>query len=294
METYHLETKRLGNWLCRHSLVIGIVLMFLLTWPIDLANAGVLPFQVPFAVYILLGWGFILASLIMTGSTLGKGAVIALLKRFLLWRVRWQWYLVAFLFYPALFGFAVLLNAAFTQTPIDFSTVMANQIFGTPASLPVFILPFFVFDALANGEEMGWRGYVLPRLQAKHSALVSSLILGAVWGLWHLPKYLAPGDRGSFALGMVKVLADAILYTWLYNSTKGSLLLTTVFHASGNTAGVFLPMANTASGSNMGALAFAIALESIAVIAVTGIAGPARLSRTEPKQVQELQNRRDR
>ena len=287
METYRLETRRLGNLLCQHSLVIGIALMFLLTWPIDLANAGVLPFQVPFAVYILLGWGFIFASLIMTGLTLGKGAVIALLKRFLLWRVGWKWYLVAFLFYPALFGSAVLLNAAFTQTPIDFSTVMANQIFGTPARLPAFILPFFVFDALANGEEIGWRGYVLPRLQAKHSALASSLILGALWGLWHLPKYLAPGDKGSFALGMVKVLADAILYTWIYNSTKGSLLLTTILHASGNTAGVFLPMANTASGSNMGALVIAVALESIAAIAVTGIAGPARLSRTEPKQVQE-------
>jgi membrane protease YdiL (CAAX protease family) len=212
VETYRLETRRPGNLLCRHSLVIGITLMFLLTWPIDLANAGVLPVQVPFAVSILLGWGFILASLIMTGSTLGKGAVIALLKRFLLWRVGWQWYLVAFLFYPAFYGFAVLLNAAFTQTPIDFSTVMASRIFGTPASLPVFILPFFVFDALTNGEEMGWRGYVLPRLQAKHSALVSSLILGAVWGLWHLPKYLAPGDRGHFALGTVKVLVDAIEY----------------------------------------------------------------------------------
>jgi membrane protease YdiL (CAAX protease family) len=287
METHRLET-RLGNLLRRHSLVIGIALMFLLTWPIDLANAGVLPFQVPFAVYILLGWGFILASLIMTGLTLGKGAVIALLKRFLLWRVGWMWYLVALLFYPALYGSAVLLNAAFTQTPVDFSTVMANQIFGTPANLAAFILPFFVFDALTNGEEMGWRGYVLPRLQAKHSALVSSLILGAVWGLWHLPKYLGPGDRGSFALGTVKILADAILYTWLYNGTKGSLLLAAILHASGNTAGVFLPMANTASGSNAGVLAIAVALEIIAVIAVTRIAGPARLSRTEPKQIQEL------
>ena len=286
METHRFET-RLGNLLRRHSLVIGIALMFLLTWPIDLANAGLMPFQVPFAVYILLGWGFILASLIMTGLTLGKGAVIALLKRFLLWRVGWKWYLVALLFYPALYGSAVMLNAAFTQRPIDFSTVMANQIFGTPANLAAFILPFFVFDALTNGEEMGWRGYVLPRLQAKHSALVSSLILGAVWGLWHLPKYLGPGDRGSFALSMVKVLVDAILYTWIYNSTKGSLLLTTILHASGNTAGVFLPIANTASGSNVGAWVIAVALEIVAAIAVTGIAGPARLSRTEPKQVQE-------
>ena len=279
--------KALRSILKRHSLVIGIIMMFLLTWPIDLANAGLMPFQVPFAVYILLGWGFILASLIMTGLTLGKGAVIALLKRFLLWRVGWNWYLVALLFYPALYGSAVLLNAAFTQRPIDFSTVMANQIFGTPANLAAFVLPFFVFDALTNGEEMGWRGYVLPRLQARHSALLSSLILGAIWGLWHLPKYLGPGDRGSFALGMVRTLAGAILYTWLYNSTRGSLLLTTILHASSNTAAVFLPMANTASGSNVGASAIAVVLEIVAAIAVTGVAGPARLSSSEPKQVQQ-------
>ena len=71
------------DFLKRHSLVIGIALMFLYTWTIDLSNSGVLPFQFPFAVYITLGWGFIFASLLMTGLTLGKGAVIALLKRYL-------------------------------------------------------------------------------------------------------------------------------------------------------------------------------------------------------------------
>ena len=162
---------------------------------------------------------------------------LAVVKRFLIWRVGWKWYLAAFLLYPAIFVSAVLLNAAFTQTPMDFSTVAAHRIFGASASLPMFILPFFIFDALTNGEEMGWRGYVLPRLQAKHSALVSSLILGVVWGFWHLPKYLAPGNTGSFALGMVKILADAVLYTWLYNNTKGSLLLVTFLHAAGNTGG---------------------------------------------------------
>src|SRR5688500_4205165 len=113
-------------FLKRHSLVIGIILMFLLTWPIDLANSGVIPLRVPFAVYILLGWGFILASLAMTGLTHGKEGVIALLKRFLIWRVGWKWYVVAFLLYPGIFVSAVLLNAALSQTPIDFSTVFAH------------------------------------------------------------------------------------------------------------------------------------------------------------------------
>lgn len=99
------------EFLKRHSLVIGILLMFLLTWPIDLANSGILPVPVPFVVGLLLGWGFVFASLIMTGLTLGKDGVVALLKRFLIWRVNWKWYLVAFLLFPAMQFASMLLTA---------------------------------------------------------------------------------------------------------------------------------------------------------------------------------------
>ena len=127
------------SFLKRHSLIIGILLMFLLTWPIDLANAGVLPFQVPFAIYIFLGWGFIFAALIMTGLTLGKEGVSALLKRYLIWRVDWKWYLVAFFLIPAVNYLAILLNAMMTKTSIDFSNVLAYEIFGPSANLLLLI-----------------------------------------------------------------------------------------------------------------------------------------------------------
>ena len=153
------------QFLKRNSLFAGIVLMFLMTWPIDLANSGVLPIQVPFAVYILLGWGFIFASLIMTGLTLGRIAVINLLKRFLIWRVNPAWYLVALLLFPIISIVAVFLAAGLSGSPVDFSTIFAYKIFGPSANLPLLILPFLLFDAVTNGEEMGWRGYVLPRLQ---------------------------------------------------------------------------------------------------------------------------------
>lgn len=277
--------KTLRNYLNRHSLVIGIILMFLLTWPIDLANAGLMPFQVPFGVYILLGWGFIFASLIMTGLTMGRDAVIELLKRFLKWRVGWKWYLAAFLLFPAISISAVILNAALTQSTAEFSTVKAYEIFGASAKLPILILPFFIFDAITNGEEMGWRGYVLPRLQAKHSALISSLIIGIVWGFWHIPKFLTPGHTGSFAWFMVQKLAEAILYSWLYNNTKGSLLLVTLFHASDNTSAVFLPIANTTSGSNLNTLIIGIVLLVLVAAVITIAQGAEHLSRTKSKQV---------
>ena len=269
----------------RHSLVVGVVLMFALTWPIDLSNSGVLPFQVPFALAILVGYGIFFAALIMTALTLGKGGVIALLKRFLIWRVGGKWYLVAFLLVPSLNLLGVVLNAALSSQPIDFSTVLAYKIFGSSANLVILILPYLLFDAVTNGEEMGWRGYVLPRLQAKHSALASSLILGVIWGLWHLPTFMAPGTTGSFALVVVDTVAKAVFLTWLYNNAQGSLLLTTLAHASWNTAGMFLPMANTVSGENIGASVIALLLLVVTVIVITLKEEPARLSRTQPMQV---------
>lgn len=274
------------NFLRNHSLVAGILLMFIFTWPIDLANAGLLPLRVPYVISITFGWGIIFASLIMTGLSLGKEGIVKLVQRFLIWRVGWIWYLAAFLLLPTIYLSAVVINAARIGSPIDFSTVAAHMIFGASANLPTFILPFFIFDFLTNGEEIGWRGYVLPRLQTKHSALVSSLILGAIWALWHLPRYLTSENSSSFVLGSIKILAEAILYTWLYNNTRGSLLLTTIMHAAGNTAGVFLPMANTLSGANMDVLIVVIVIEVMIAILVTAVAGPEKLSHSEDKQVQ--------
>ena len=273
--------KALHEFLKRHSLVAGTVLMFLLTWPVDLALAGVLPFKVPYVISIAFGWGISIATLIMTGITVGRDGVATLLKRFLIWRVGWKWYIVAFFLYPAVFFLSVLLNAAWTGTPIDFSSVFAHKIFGASANLPLFILPFFIYDFLTNGEEMGWRGYVLPRLQAKHSALVSSLILGMIWAFWHFPRYLAPGNTGSFALLLVKVLADAVIFTWVYNNTQGSLLLTTILHTAANTAGVFLPIANTQSSENLGTYILAIVFLIVAAITVTLRTDLKQFSRSE-------------
>lgn len=274
-----------AGFLERHALIVGIALMFLLTWPIDLAHSGKLPLQVPFPVYLFLGWGFVVAAVLMTALTLGKPGVVALLKRFLIWRVGWNWYLVALLLYPAILFSAVLCNAALTRTSLDFTDVFAHRIFGASAFLPLFIVPFFFVDAVSNGEEIGWRGYVLPRIQANHGALTASLIIGVIWGLWHLPKFLAPDNTSPFWLFMIRMMTDAVLYTWLFNNTRGSLLLTTAFHASANTAGVFLPIANTAVGSNVNTLVIQIVLQICVVIGVILFAGPERLSRTQSKQV---------
>lgn len=274
------------EFLKRHSLVIGILLMFLLTWPIDLANSGILPVPVPFVVGLLLGWGFVFASLIMTGLTLGKDGVVALLKRFLIWRVNWKWYLVAFLLFPAMEFASVLLTAWLTGVPADFGNIVVYQVVPLAMNVLLLIVVWFLFEVITNGEEIGWRGYVLPRLQAKYNALVASLIVGVIWGAWHLPKFLGVGasNERSFAWFLVFIVAEAVLYTWLYNNTRGSLLLVTIFHASGNTAGAFLPISFAAPGGFMPNIM--ILLYILAAIIVTILAGPERLSRTEQMQTQ--------
>lgn len=253
-------------FLKRHSLVIGIVLMFALTWPLY-STLG-----------LFVGHGLAAAALIMTGLTQGRAGIGALLRRFLIWRVGVQWYLVILLG-PAILGLAALgLNLLLNSTVPNWSDVEAHRIFGTSANLWLFVVPFFLVDALTNGEEMGWRGYVLPRLQARFGALVSSLMLGAVWGLWHLPKFWATGDAESFAFSLLHNLAMAVLFTWVYNSTNGSLLIATLFHASVNTAGVFLPIEPSMMGDGTLGM-ISIGIELVAAFAVVVVARPARLSR---------------
>ena len=134
---------------------------------------------------------------------------------------------------------------------------------------------------------MGWRGYVLPRLQARHNALAASLILAIIWGFWHIPKFVTHWNTITFMWFIVDEIAKAILMTWMFNNTKGSLLLVTLFHASFNTAGLLLPIANNLTDTNMNMRAISGILEIIVVVVVVMYTGAERLSRTEPVQKQE-------
>ncbi len=274
------------NFIKRHSLIIGIALMFLYTWTIDLSSSGVLPFKVPFFVVLTLGWGFIFVSLLMTWLTLGKDEMARLFKRFFIWRVGWKWWLVAILLLPALRFAAIPLTAWLTGVPADFSHPMIRDVVPLDAPLLMLVVPWMLFEVLTNGEEMGWRGYVLPRLQAKYNALVASLIVGVIWAVWHLPKFLGTGfnDELSFVWFTISHLALAVLYTWLYNNTHGSLLLVVFFHAAGNTTGMFLPVQFAIPGGITQNVE--IVLYVLAAVIVTLASGAARLSRMEEKQAQ--------
>jgi CAAX protease family protein len=117
---------------------------------------------------------------------------------------------------------------------------------GLIEKFPVFLasyLPLILFGLIypSLGEEPGWRGFALPRLQVLYGPLIGSLILGALHALWHLPVYVIPGtiaqggfDLTVFVANSLAIMATTFVWTWLFNSAKGSILFAMYVHATSN------------------------------------------------------------
>ena len=101
------------------------------------------------------------------------------------------------------------------------------------------IVLLYIVVGLVNGEELAWRGFALPHLQAKYNALTSSLILGMIWTLFHLPLFFTKTGSSqadmSFVSFLISTVSLTVLYTWMYNNTRGSMLLAYLLHAAANT-----------------------------------------------------------
>ena len=275
------------GWLRRYPVLSGFVLMFLCTWPVDLwaaaSSRGWVSHPVPAVLPILVGYGFVVAALVMTAIVDGRVGVGALLRRFLVWRVGVLWYVVLIAGPVVVDLAAIALDALVTGAVPAFDQPFARRNFGPSLGLWVALPVFFLFGLLTNGEEIGWRGYALPRLQARHSALVASLVVGTVWAVWHVPKFLTSGSAQDypFWLFLIDTLAKAILYSWVFNSTGGSLLTVTVLHASFNTSAVFLPVLPAVAGDHR-LFMITVALRCLIAVLVVIVAGPARLTRPSP------------
>ena len=276
----------------RASLIVFFLLTFALSWsvwiPAALASHGLLPFQLSPNLTSLLGvFGPTVAALILLTVTEGKKGLSALFRRLLLWRVGLHWYGFVLLWPAALSlassGLAMLFGAPspdLAHPPILGVSSFPSEIrVAAPLLLvPVlFLQQFFVGSSM--GEELGWRGYALPRLQARHSALVASLVLGVLWGLWHLPLFFTQGDaRANLSFGwfLVGIVMATILFTWVYNHTQGSLLLALLFHTSTALTSLFL--ASSATNPVFGFVVNAV----VVAIVVIG-AGPRSLSRNRQR-----------
>jgi hypothetical protein len=182
-------------------------------------------------------FGPLAAALAVTLAGEGRAGVIRLLKPLGFWRVNVLWYLVA------LFATAV---TVFTALGLYFAggghRLVFNDLSQVYLVVPVFLYVLF-FSVL--GEETGWRGFALPRLQQRLGPLKASLLLGLIWGLWHIPLFGIPGNfHHHIPLGLfiLQDVALAVVMTWIYNHTGGSLLLIHLFHAASNTTLGVLPV----------------------------------------------------
>lgn len=235
------------------------ILAFALAWavwiPVALASHGLLPLSLNPALVNVLGvFAPLIAALVTTALYEGGARIKTLLRRFLIWRVGLRWYLFVLL-WPALLslvksGAAVLLGAKapnFAELPFFQLYPYAAEMRSVP--LAVLISIIFVQQALFSsplGEEPGWRGYALPKLQARWGMLGASVVLGALWAIWHLPLNFVQGDsrQGAFSLWLpIGMVVVTIVYTWVFRHTQGSLLLAVLFHNAMNVTGLFLASA---------------------------------------------------
>jgi membrane protease YdiL (CAAX protease family) len=222
----------------KYQIVTYCVLTFLLTWlfwgilyinPKGMYDP-ILHKSSFLTLFLLGGTVPCIASVFLTGLFDGKTGIKRLLKKLIIWKVSPFYYL--FVLFITIFIIYVPLWIC-NSTGIHYRFYPNNNV-----SLVLLNLILVSLYEGPLGEEMGWRGFVLPKLQKKFNPITSSLILGLIWGLWHLPLFFINGDshyKAPFTLFLIIVVCLSILYTWVYNKTKGSLLLVSLFHGSYNT-----------------------------------------------------------
>jgi uncharacterized protein len=223
------------------SLARRLALFFLLSYgvswtlwaPLWLPALGVtglpvLPYQ-----HALGALGPIAAAFVMAAVESGRSGVRDLLRRMGLWRGRVSWVLVALLAPFALLAVATVI-ARVLGAPASLDGVGVSREFPTLSPLGFLLYNLVSFG---YGEETGWRGYALPRLQSRYSSLRATLLLTSGWAVWHLPLFLyRPGYVSMGVVGaagwLVSLTTGAILLTWLYDASRGSILVVALFHAT--------------------------------------------------------------
>ena len=194
------------------------VLAFAFTWSfwwLAVVEArGLIP-PLPVPALFLGAFGPMVAAVAMTALGGGRAGLRSLLGRVTRWRVAPIWYAVAILGPAALQLAAMAVHVALGGQSPDASAMVA--------ALPgVLVGTAYMLIQVGIGEEVGWRGYALPRLQSGHGALVSGVILGAIWALWHLPVFFNPATGYSitpFWVLLLFLVPVSVLITWVFNGT---------------------------------------------------------------------------
>jgi membrane protease YdiL (CAAX protease family) len=264
-----------SNGVERIKLPLFFLLSFLISWVVWVPQAAgtlgitglAIPVDSPLNLFAV--WGPALAAIIVAALTAGRTGLRKLLGSLGQWRVGIEWYVLILLLPAGIWLAGRVLDMVLGRS-YELESVLSQV--GPQYTM---MLPFFMILALpsALGEEIGWRGFALPRLQARNSAYESTIILGVLWAVWHIPHNIGQGQTGTpLFVGVLSILPLTVLFTWVYNSTRGSLLLAWLFHAAQIITGYLLAPLPTYSDD--------LFLWIVAIV-VGILAGPANLSRQQ-------------
>lgn len=229
------------------AIFVFIALAFSWAWGVGLVATRfetVLPgFHV--ALMIVAGFGPSLAGLATVAIFSKRLHFRAWGGRCLNWRVSWRWFLFAFLAPPVVMVGALALNLALGGM---------LPLFPAAGNIPLAAVNFGLVLLVGGplGEEFGWRGYLMPALAARLNWCLASLVIGMVWGCWHLPLFFLAGTAQAqmpLPVFMLNIMAGSVLFGWLYVRTQGSVLPALVLHTSLNAWAGILGIVPTAAGS---------------------------------------------
>lgn len=183
-------------------------------------------------------YGPSIAAILVTGFTTGRAGVAALLGKLVRWRFSPVWYLAVLVGVPLVATIAGHLGQVLMGIH---PPAHAPQITRWLSVLPVAL----VLDPGPLGEELGWRGFALPRMVQRWGAPAGSILLGFIWGIWHYPAFRIPSLPQSglgFPLFVAGTIVMSVVIAWLVLRTGGSVLIAVLFHLAVNTSlGVFQP-----------------------------------------------------
>lgn len=207
----------------KHQLIIFFVLTYAASWLLFYVGH-----QTQILPIILLGiWAPSLTSICLTAYFFGKKGLAKMFGRFKRVKIKWYWWLVLLLLPATIHITGFSLWQLYYNGEISTSSFHISYVFA--AIIPSFVIAGF-------GEELGWRGFALPRLQQNFSPIVASFILAIVHLLWHLPTYwLGQGIHNvPFIFILAFVFSWTFIFNWLYNKSGGSLIFAVGFHAISN------------------------------------------------------------
>jgi membrane protease YdiL (CAAX protease family) len=222
------------------EVALFLAITFGITWAIAVmalgfsawfeAHFGPLSSSSPF--FYVAVWAPNIAALVLTSARGGVAAVKDLFSRLFRWRASaWVWF-AALAFYPALMLIVQCIGLAFGRP-------LATPDVWLAVAIGVFNLPALLLGPL--GEELGWRGYLLPRMLQRMRPASAALVVGSIWMLWHLPAFFASGlPQSGMALPVFVIagIALSVFVTWLFVNANQSILIAGVFpHAIANAYG---------------------------------------------------------